>query len=139
MLTTPDAPINFANDPDITDSTQIGLTWEPSPSDGGSEVLDYTLMWDRAIDSYEIYDIGITSTSYTVGGLTSSLQYSFKISSRNEYGQSVYTEPITILSANVPYQPTAPTTSFVGSNLVISWIPPVSGGSPVLGYKVMVK
>lgn len=82
---------------------QIGLMWDPSTMDGGSDVIDYTLMWDRAINSYEIYDMNIIQTTYTVTGLTSSLDYSFKVSARNEYGQSLYTEPITILSANVPY------------------------------------
>jgi hypothetical protein len=60
MLTTPDPPINLSNVPALTSSSQIGLSWEPSPNDGGAEVIDYTLMWDRATGNFEIYDMFIT-------------------------------------------------------------------------------
>jgi hypothetical protein len=54
--------------------------------DGGSDVIDYTLMWDRASGVFEVYDMMITHTSYTISGLTPSLKYSFKVAARNEYG-----------------------------------------------------
>jgi len=67
-------------------------------------------MWDRAIDSYEIFDMFIVGNSYVVSGLTPSKTYSFKLSARNIYGTSAYTEPITILAAETPATPLAPTT-----------------------------
>lgn len=139
MLTTPEPPVNFANDPLITNSNRIGLVWEANPLDGGSSVIDYTLMWDRAIGSYEIYDLMITTSSYTVTGLTPSKQYSFKVSARNIYGESEFTDAITVLSAETPYQPDPPVTTSNGLDILISWSAPNSGGSPITSYKVLLK
>lgn len=75
MLTTPEAPINLSNNPAITNANQIGLTWEENPMDGGAPVIDYTLQWDRAQNLFEVYELQITGTSYTVTGLTPSLHY----------------------------------------------------------------
>jgi hypothetical protein len=99
MLTTPDAPINLANVPGITTGSQIGLVWEDGAIDGGADVTDYTLSWDRAIGSWEVLDTGVLTQSYTVTGLTASLTYSFKVQSVNSHGISDYSDPISILSA----------------------------------------
>jgi len=46
MLTSPDAPINLANVPEITTGSQIGLVWEDGAIDGGADVIDYKITWD---------------------------------------------------------------------------------------------
>ena len=46
ILRVPDVPINFANVPTITTGTQIGLTWQLGPEQGGTPVLDYTIIYD---------------------------------------------------------------------------------------------
>jgi hypothetical protein len=45
-LTEANAPINLANVPAVTTATQIGLTWSPGPSNGGTPILDYTVSYD---------------------------------------------------------------------------------------------
>lgn len=139
MLTTPEPPINFQNNPAVTDAEQIGLTWEPNPQDGGAEVIDYTIMWDRGIGSYEIYDMYIEGQSYVVTGLTPSSTYSFRISGRNIYGASDFTEEISILSAETPAKPLAPITSQLADQIVVTWVAPSSGGSPITAYRVLIK
>jgi hypothetical protein len=52
---------------------------------------------------------------------------------------SDYSEPVSILSAQTPNQPDAPTTTFVGSNIVIKWNAPVSGGSIITAYKILIR
>jgi hypothetical protein len=37
----PDAPFNLINVPQITDGSQIGLTWTEGANNGGSPVIDY--------------------------------------------------------------------------------------------------
>jgi len=59
MLTTPDAPVNLENVPSITTGSQIGLVWKDGAIDGGADILDYTITWDRATGSWEIYEAGI--------------------------------------------------------------------------------
>jgi hypothetical protein len=67
-------------------------------------------MWDRGIGSYEIFDMYIVGQSYVVTGLSASQTYNFKVSSRNIYGASDFTEAISILSAETPAKPDAPIT-----------------------------
>ena len=43
ILTIPDAPINFLNVPSITASSQIGLSWSDGISNGGTQVIDFTI------------------------------------------------------------------------------------------------
>lgn len=42
----PDTPLLFANDPAITDASNIGLTWTPGSFDGASTLLDYRITYD---------------------------------------------------------------------------------------------
>lgn len=42
----PDAPINLANNPSLTNANQIGVTWQPGFSDGGMPILGYVVWSD---------------------------------------------------------------------------------------------
>jgi hypothetical protein len=39
----PDAPLALADVPAITDATKVGLTWTNGVSDGGTDIIDYTI------------------------------------------------------------------------------------------------
>lgn len=41
----PDAPINLANNADVTDGLQIGIKFDAGASDGSTPVLDYKLWY----------------------------------------------------------------------------------------------
>lgn len=45
MITSPDAPINVQNDFPNSHMTQITLTWEDGLEDGGTEVVDYRILY----------------------------------------------------------------------------------------------
>ena len=47
ILTNPDAPINLQDVPGITNANQIGISWELGASQGGTPVLDYTVLYDH--------------------------------------------------------------------------------------------
>jgi len=61
---------------------------------GGSPVIDFTLLWDRAKGVYELLDTNILENHYLVNGLKAGLIYSFKVSARNIYGDSIFTNPL---------------------------------------------
>ena len=44
----PDAPVNLLNDDTVTSDTVIRFTWEDGLSDGGTEILDYSVYYDQA-------------------------------------------------------------------------------------------
>jgi hypothetical protein len=64
ILTTPDAPINLADDILITNHQQIGITWEDGAFNGGSNIIDYRL-WISTTGDYAVLDAGILTKSYT--------------------------------------------------------------------------
>lgn len=94
------------------------------------------MTWDSASDgeTYTILATGLTDISYTATGLTASSTYCFKVQSRNIHGTSAYSSTVCILSAQTPNKPDQPTTTFVGTDIVIRWTAPISGGSPIIAY-----
>lgn len=52
ILTVPEAPTDLANVPAITLANQVGLTWNEGPTNGGSPVIDYKLIYGEATGSY---------------------------------------------------------------------------------------
>lgn len=41
ILTNPDAPLNLANDAQVSSGSTIGLNWNKGAEEGGTPVLDY--------------------------------------------------------------------------------------------------
>lgn len=46
---------------------------------------------------------------------------------------------MTVLAAQVPDVPAAPSTSVNGNNVEISWTAPFAQGSPIVGYKILIR
>lgn len=84
---------------------------------------------------------GVTSTTYTTSvTLTKGRTYAFKVQSRNSVGLSDFSSPpISILAAQIPAQPVAPTTTVSGANVVIVWSAPDNGGSALTAYQIKVR
>lgn len=141
ILRVPDSPINLANVPATTTGTQIGLTWSPGSSPGGTPVIDFTLAYDQGygLGTFITFASGITATSYTAIGLTTGYTYQFKTLARNSIGQSEYSSTVSILAAQIPDQPVVPSTVVSGPNVTISWTAPATGGSPITGYIVFIQ
>jgi hypothetical protein len=52
----PDAPINLSNVPEVTTAYQIGLSWNESPYDGGSPVIDFMLNYkDETQETFSVF------------------------------------------------------------------------------------
>ena len=110
----PLAPLNLRDRPAITTSTQIGLAWDAVPvsDQGGTEVIDYTIFMAVLPNAYSIVGTGITTTTFTAEDLTPGTTYSFKIQSRNLFGNSLDSTPVvSILAAQMPDRPAAPSKS----------------------------
>jgi hypothetical protein len=67
------------------------------------------------------------------------LTYQFEVEARNSYGFSDYSNIVSILTAQVPAQPVAPTTVWIPDNVIINWIAPDNGGSAITGYTITVR
>jgi len=85
----PDAPINLANDAEVTSAYQVGLSWNEGVYNGGSSVIDYQVSFAEVTSSeYAIFASGIITTSITVTSLTPGVTYKFVVKARNVIGFS---------------------------------------------------
>jgi hypothetical protein len=137
----PTAPLSLTRDNSNTDSTQVTFTWSATSSNGGSAVIDYSIYWDNGTSTWSLVTNGISTLSYTKTGVTAGLTYQFKVSARNAVGSSPQSSAFSIVAANVPSQPAAPTTALEGgqTNVIVSWTLPFNGGSSITAYKVYVQ
>jgi hypothetical protein len=126
LLTYPDEPINLSNDLLITWGTTIGLTWDEGNKNGGTPVIDYTVMSLSSDSStYIEIQVGVVGTSVTLKGFNLGTTYTFKVKARNAFDFSVgYSNEIMILAATNPSQPDPPVTSINGMSVDIKWSAP---------------
>lgn len=99
-------------------------------------MLDYTVSFDQALGVFTTFASEIEETSYTVIGLTQGLYYTFRVLARNAYGESLWSETVTILAAQIPDAPISPATFFDEPNVVAYWTAPDARGSAILGYRI---
>jgi hypothetical protein len=141
ILTFPDEPINLSNNLLITWGTTIGLTWDEGDNNGGTPVIDYTVMsFSSDSSTYIERQVGIVGTSVTLTGFNLGITYTFKVKSRNAFDFSVgYSNEISVLAATNPSQPEPPITSINGMNVEIKWVAPSDNGSPITKYQVYIR
>lgn len=60
IVLVPDAPIQLANMPDVTNVLQIGLQWQDGSSDNGKLVEDYTVSYDQSTGVWVNLITGLT-------------------------------------------------------------------------------
>jgi hypothetical protein len=69
LLTAPDAPISLTNLPLVTSGSQIGISWQLGPMNGGAPVLDYQVLWNNATGTFSVLASNITTNTYTATGI----------------------------------------------------------------------
>jgi len=140
ILTIPQAPLNLRNRAGITSATQIGLEWDliPSIDQGGAAILYYSIFKAVGAGVYETLETGLTTTTYIAIDLSQGETYSFKVQSENIYGPSLDSLPTSILAAQVPDRPAAPTTSLSGTSLTVTWVAPDDRGKAIDEYTITI-
>ncbi|MFW5467134.1 DUF4082 domain-containing protein [Knoellia sp. CPCC 206391] len=135
--TAPGAPTNVAA---TAGAGSAVVSWT-APSDGGSPLTGYTVT--PYVGSTAQTSKAVTgsppATSTTVTGLASGTAYTFRVSAANAVGTGAASAPSTAVTPTGSTTPAAPTgvsaTPGDGS-VVVSWVAPPDGGSPVTGYTV---
>jgi hypothetical protein len=139
ITTTPDAPINLAENTSFRTKSTIGLTWSKADFIGGAEIIDYRISISQLDGIYSVMASNVVSSSYTAIDLTAGLTYQFKIESRNSYGFSPYSSSITLLCAYVPDPPTTVSTTNLGDKVAITWSSTITNGSPITAFKIYIR
>ena len=62
--------------------------------------------------------------------------YEFTVEARNAFGYSDASAVLSILHALAPDQPSAPTTTNSGTEVILTWDEPANNGSPLTSYVV---
>ena len=123
----PDAP-SAPSATDVRSRTAV-LKWAP-PSDNGAPITKYT-----------VRSAGFTqdcpTTTCTLTGLTNNVKYVFTVTATNEVGESVPSPASNeIRPDEKPSPPESPTVKAGDKNMVISWPPAKTEGSPVKSYNL---
>jgi hypothetical protein len=80
----------LANDTDVTNDVQVGLTWSPGASDGGAPVQDYDVYYYvEAEGNFVLLVDNLNAQAYTLTGVTSGATYRFVVTARNSVGDSL--------------------------------------------------
>jgi hypothetical protein len=75
MLTVTDLPVDLTKVVTITSGSQIGLLWAPGVNVGGTPLIDYRFTYDQGNGNFVQLVSGLTSSAYTLTGLTAGTQY----------------------------------------------------------------
>lgn len=134
----PDQPINLAEDISVRSSTTDGLTWADGINNGGVPIIDYRVNMREQGGTYTVIATGITTQSHTATGLTLGVTYEFAVEARNSVGYSSPSNSVTILHALMPEAPNTPTTTNVGTTVVVDWDEPVNNGAAISSYTILI-
>ena len=113
------------------------LTWNAPTSDGGAPISSYNV--ERSLDglNWIVVASGVVGTSTTISNLTNGTAYWFRVSAVNAVGSGAASAPVVTVPAARPGAPTGVTAVAGDTQVVLSWLAPVSnGGSPLTGYTV---
>jgi hypothetical protein len=144
----PREPTNLLAHP--SSPTRVDLFWNTPEDDGGSPITDYKIEVKEAGDSYSLLDnTGNATTTYAHTGLTTGVNYIYRVYAINNEGTSAYSsEAIATPQSNsqplediVPNAPTSLTAVDMSpTSIELNWIKPATNnGPPVIGYKIDVK
>lgn len=117
---------------------QIGLTWEQGTNSGGSEVIDYRILYKIESGDYSLLTTGLTVQYYTAQNLAAGTTYTFKVQSRNIESYSDFSEEVSILAAQPPTTPDAPTTTWYNDQVLITWDESAANGAAITSYTITI-
>lgn len=155
-LSSPSAPIYAAVVPDppvqiqlvSRSQTQIKISWSQPIDNGGMPITGYKVYVATDSGLY-IEDTSAPSKTdpaikyYQNTAVTAGVLYGFKVTAVNYMGESLYSDQILIVAANLPSKPSAaPAISSVGMTSATITMTAVStssnGGASVTGYILMI-
>lgn len=119
--------------------TSVTILWTPPTDNGGTPISDYIVMWDAGTGG-QFVSLGkslysnIYTPPYTL--ITGNL-YTFKVMAVNYIGTGPASGTVSVIAANMPGQPSAPTAySATETQITIQWGEVYSGGSVITQYAV---
>lgn len=116
---------------------ELYLTWSAPASDGGSEILGYTIWRGTSPESLVLVATVGVVTSFNDDGLGNLETYYYVVKAFNAAGNGTASAVFSATTYGMPSEPTGVSVQFGDGYTVLSWSAPTdNGGLPVLGYVV---
>lgn len=133
-FTVPGVPTSLSR---VAGDQQVTLSWV-APSSNGSPITNYSYQaslngttWASAVQ------MGVTSSPFTVTGLTNGTTYYFRIAATNAAGTGSYTSATTAVTpVAVPAQVGTVTPTAGNTQVSLSWSAPSTNGSAITDYLI---
>ena len=139
ITTTPDAPTNLIEVTEQRTKSTLGLAWTAPAFTGGAVIDEYRVSYAEQGGTFSVLESSVVGTSYLATGLTAGTTYEFRLEAKNSYSYSAFSETLTLLCAFVPDPPLTVVTVNTNELVTVAWSEPVTNGSPVTAYKILVQ
>ena len=123
---------------DAVTGNSIAVRWQAPADNGGAVVTTYRVFWGLTGTSRSSV-ADVTTTRYTIIGLTEVTSYDITVAAENDVGRSIASTVLTVQTdARAPSAPTpAPTAESVrGDSISLRWNVPYDGGAAITSYRV---
>jgi len=139
---TPQAPPSPTAPQNLTaraGNTSVSLSWSAPATGGPSFTYNVYRGTSAGAESTTPVATGVTSTSYTDGGLANGTTYYYKVTATNATGTGPYSNEASATpraSASVPGAPVLSAAPSATKGVVITWNVPNNGGSTITSYRI---
>jgi fibronectin type 3 domain-containing protein len=133
-VTVPSAPLNLAATPG---NGNVTLAWDPPASDGGTPILNYTVIRREGNGTYQpIAKLG-NVRDFVDTGLTNGLTYYYKVTAINLVGEGPLSSEVSATPVAAPSAPLNLQATSGVAEVALNWSPPVDfGGSAITDYNI---
>jgi hypothetical protein len=122
-------------------ATQITLNWASvsGTAAGGVNVAvaGYVLEWDAGAATWSTHQTP-TGTSAVSTGLAGGVTYQYRVAAENKYGVGPYSDVLSVVAAQAPAAPDAPTTTLETSYIKIAWTAPFANYAAIDAFAITI-
>jgi hypothetical protein len=122
-------------------NTEIALSWTgvSGTAAGGVNVavLGYVLEWDAGANTWATHQ-SVAGTTAVSSGLTGGYTYQYRVAAQNKYGVGPYSDHLSIVAAQPPAAPGAPTSTLETSYIKIAWVAPFANHAAIDAYRITI-
>ena len=124
---------------------KLEVLWDVLTGDatGGDDIDSYKVEYDKGISDWTVLQGDDNSfsllTSVIVTGLSSGVEYKFRVSAHNDMGWGDPSSEVGFYTFSYPNKPTSVQTAVNNMNVKISWVAPNSNYKAITAYQILMK